>query len=167
MSVRNERELLKRVREVYSRHSAGERIDFRKSGSNLSSLYDNEYRFFVEVSILGMIYIVITLIGILSQAMFEIQYRRREIFIRRVFGASPIQILRLRMIWCMKLLAVSFVISLPIVWFLTSFVLKGYYGHPGFLWVVYPLSFLLISAITLATVVLSGLYALRGSVIKQ
>ena len=166
-NVRNERELLKRVREVYSRHSSGERIDFRKSGSNLSSLYDNEYRFFVEVSILGMIYIVITLIGILSQAMFEIQYRRREIFIRRVFGASPIQILRLRMIWCMKLLAVSFVISLPIVWFLTSFVLKGYYGHPGFLWVVYPLSFLLISAITLATVVLSGLYALRGSVIKQ
>ena len=161
-------EVIKEINDIYHAYAPyDETFNVLSPDRNIADLYTNEYRFFFQMTILGIVYVVITLIGILSQAMFEIQFRRREIFIRRVFGATILQIMRIRLLWCVKMLSVSFVISLPLIWFLSSFALQGYFGRPIYMWLVYPLTFIVVSAIMLATIFFHGIYSLSGRVIRQ
>ncbi len=167
-TCRNRDELQKNILNVYRRYtSSTELLTFDSPDKRLSIMYRNEYRFFVEVSILCAVYVFITLIGILSQAMFEIQFRRREIFIRRVYGATILQILKIRIIWCVKYLTLAFAISLPFIYLLSTFALQDYFGRPKYLWLVYPLTYLVVALLMLSTIFIHGIYSLRGKVYKM
>lgn len=167
-TCRNRDELQKNILNVYRRYtSPSELLPFDSPDKSLSAMYRNEYRFFVEVAILCAVYVFITLIGILSQAMFEIQFRRREIFIRRVYGATILQILKIRIIWCVKYLTLAFAISLPFIYLLSTFALQDYFGRPKYLWLVYPLTYLVVALLMLSTIFIHGIYSLRGKVYKM
>ena len=164
-TCRNREELKKKILNIYRQYtSPTELLPLDSPDKSLSVIYKNEYRFFVEVAILCAVYVFITLIGILSQAMFEIQFRRREIFIRRVYGATIFQILKIRILWCMKHLSIAFVISLPFIYLLSTFALQDYFGRPKYLWMVYPLTYLVVSLLMLSTIFIHGVYSLRGRI---
>ena len=120
--------------------------------SGYARLYSNELRFMAEVSLIGLAYLIVTLIGVFCHTLYEHEARRREIAVRRVFGATSSQIVLMsvrRYVW---LLLASFCVSLPLIFFLSDFALSEYKEQPSHLWLSYLISLVVVSALTLLTV---------------
>ncbi|TFF39682.1 ABC transporter permease [Mucilaginibacter psychrotolerans] len=73
--------------------------------------------------------IFICCIGLAGLASFTIEKRFREIGVRKVMGASVQQLLMLIATEFLKLVAVAFVIAVPLTWYLMSNWLKKYTYH--------------------------------------
>ena len=102
--------------------------------------------------------ILMTLIGTLCLTMFECEYRRKEINIRKILGGSSLQIIGL---FCRRyeiILGISFLISAPIAYSLGNQWLQNFSEQSVIpLW-LFTVSLLIVSAVVLATV---SIYALK------
>ena len=88
--------------------------------------------------------------------MFETEYRRKEIAIRKVMGASTAQILLLlcrRYVW---LVIASFIVASPLAYAVGNLWLNTFAEHTSISWWLFPLSFFGVGSITFATIVVEG-----------
>jgi putative ABC transport system permease protein len=85
--------------------------------------------------------------------MFETEYRRKEIGIRKVFGSSTREILLRLCRHYGKLLIVSFVMAAPLAYYIGRQWLQGFAERTPIYWWLFPLALLAVGLITLATVV--------------
>ena len=88
--------------------------------------------------------------------MFETEYRRKEIGIRKVMGSSTGEILSMlsrRYIW---LLVGSFVIAAPLAWYIGTQWLQGFAERTPIYWWLFLLALLAVTAVTLATVIIQS-----------
>ncbi len=102
--------------------------------------------------------IFMTLIGSLCLTMFECEYRRKEINIRKILGGSSLQIIGLLCRRYVIILGISFLISAPIAYSLGNQWLSNFSEHIEISPLLFAVSLLAVSLIVLATV---SLYALR------
>jgi putative ABC transport system permease protein len=80
-------------------------------------LYEKEIQFGDRVILSSVLSIWMALAGILSLVLFDVHYQRREIGIRRVYGSFVSEILyRLNKVY-LKVLLISFVISIPVSYY--------------------------------------------------
>ena len=85
--------------------------------------------------------IFIACLGLFGLATYSTERRKREIGIRKVFGASVLRILRIFTLEFISLVGISLFISLPLAWYLMSDWLENYVyryeiGLPVFLWTI-------------------------------
>ena len=119
----------------------------------LERTYQEEFRFIRQVLVFSLICLFITLIGVFCLTMFETEYRRKEIGIRKVFGSTTTEVLRLfcrRYVW---LLGVSFVVAAPLAWYIGQGWLQSFAERTPVYWWLFPLAFLVVALVTLGTVV--------------
>lgn len=68
--------------------------------------------------------------------MFETEYRRKEIGIRRVNGATVGEILKMFNIEFARIVMVCFVVAVPLTWWVVNRYLSGFTcGAPVYAWV--------------------------------
>ena len=91
--------------------------------------------------------------------MFEAEYRRKEIGIRRVNGASVGDILRMFNAKFIKILLVCFVIAAPLGWLITDHYLQSFAYRMTMHWWVFALAFLAVLLVTVGVVTLRSLFA--------
>ena len=123
---------------------------------DLENTYQDEFRFIRQVLIFSVICLIITLIGVFCMTMFETEYRRKEIGIRKVMGSSTQEIL---MMFCRHyalLFAVSFIIAAPVAWYIGRQWLQSFAERTPIYWWLFPLALLSVGAITLATVIIQS-----------
>ena len=121
---------------------------------HVARLYDKVKRQTVLVSMFALLSVVISLMGVFGIVLFETQHRRREIAVRRVFGASTSGI-----IWMLNrryamIVAVCFVVAAPVAWYAVARWMERFVNRTGISWLIYLGSLLLVLAITLALVTL-------------
>ena len=85
--------------------------------------------------------------------MFETEYRRKEIGIRKVMGSSVSSIVHLFAMRYTVPLVVSFAVAAPVGWWLSMQWLQSFAEHTPLYWWLFPLSFVGVSAVVIATVV--------------
>ena len=71
----------------------GHDFNFRFMDEVLDANYRNELRFTKQILLFSLIAIAISLTGVFGLTMFESEYRRKEIGIRKIMGSSTRQIL--------------------------------------------------------------------------
>ena len=84
--------------------------------------------------------------------MFETEYRRREVAIRKVMGSTVGEVLALfmgRYVWP---LVVSMMIAAPVAYRMGSLWLEGFAEHTPIYWWLFPLAFIAVSSVVLLTV---------------
>ena len=136
--------------------SGGEDIEVLFLDEQLEQLYQDEFRFIRQVGWFSVVCLVITLIGVFCLTMFETEYRRKEIGIRKVFGSTTAEVLRLlchRYVW---LLAVSFAVGAPLAWYIGRQWLQSFVERTPVYWWLFPLALLIVALITLGTVVIQS-----------
>lgn len=118
--------------------------------------YKDEMRFMTQMKVSTMLAFLITIIGVFCLTMFETEYRRKEIAIRKVMGSSVAEVLILfAMRYTMPIL-LSFAIAAPVGYYIGDQWLQNFAEHtPIYLW-IFPLAFVIVSAIVLATVVVQS-----------
>ena len=118
----------------------------------LNNLYQKEQTLGKLISLFGIMAILISIVGVFGLVLFETQYRRKEIGIRKINGATTGQILLMFNKTYIRIVSVCFIISIPIAWMGTQQWLEYFaYKTPLHLW-VFIVAFLIILSVTIGTV---------------
>lgn len=106
-------EAKRRIADVLNRLDASQKYEMNFLDNDLQQTYVEEFRFISQVKFFAIICIIITVIGVFSLTMFETEYRRKEIGIRKVMGSSVGSIVRLFAMRYTVPLVVSFAVAAP------------------------------------------------------
>lgn len=127
-------------------------IQVRTFEDELGAEYAKERRLATVVGLFTVLSIVIALMGVFGIVLFETQYRRREVAIRKVMGATTTEVLRLFNRRYIILVIISFVIATPIsLWIVDRWLSSFAYRVPIHWW-VFAGAFLAVLLVTLGTV---------------
>lgn len=102
------------VREIYAKHSNEYIPDIMTFTDYIETHYQEEKRMLVIFSIITIISIFISLIGLFALISFKLHSRRKEIALRKIQGASTVQIMSILLKEYFLLLIISFLVASPI-----------------------------------------------------
>lgn len=139
------------IAEVDPRTELGD-IVVRVFDEELGLEYDNERKLTAIVGLFALLAVVIALMGVFGLVLFETQHRRREIAVRRVMGASRGEILAMFNRRYVMLVAVCFVLAVPVsIWAVRHWLAGFAYAVPLYWW-VFALALAGVLAVTALTV---------------
>ena len=129
-----------------------EKIKIQFFEQELELLYQVEDKLSTLVTLFSFLSIVISIIGVFGLVLFETQYRRREIGIRRVHGASVGEILSLFNRKYLYIVAACSAVAIPVSYYIISRWMEQYVYRTPMSWWVYALAVGVILLITIVTV---------------
>lgn len=101
--------------------------------------YEKDYRMIVTAGTLSNTFAVVTIIisclGLFGLASFMTEQRRKETGIRKVFGASVYHLTRLFSMGFLRLVLISFLISVPLAWYLADYWLNFFAYRIDISWI--------------------------------
>ena len=122
----------------------------------LNALYQGEIKLNRQITLFSLLAILISMIGVFGLVIFDTQYRRKEIGIRKVFGATVGEILTMFNRTYLYIVAVCFVIAVPVAWYEIKLWLQNFaYQTPIRIW-VFAVALLAVLAVTILTVTLQS-----------
>ena len=146
-------QIRQKIKDIFMKLGAMHEPEVISLDQQLEYTYQEEFRFIRQVMVFSFICLIITLIGVFCMTMFETEYRRKEIGIRKVMGSSTGEILTMfchRYVW---LLLVSFIVATPLVWYIGKQWLEGFAERTPVYWWLFPLALFTVSLVTLLTVI--------------
>ena len=145
-------EAKRRIADVLNKLDGSQKYEMNFLDDDLQQTYVEEFRFISQVKLFAIICIIITIIGVFSLTMFETEYRRKEIAIRKVMGSSIGSVVRLFAMRYALPLVVAFIVAAPVGWWLSKQWLQSFAEHTPIHWWLFPVSFVLVSVVVIATV---------------
>ena len=134
-----------------------EKVKINFFDEELGENYQKEQQLTTTISLFTMLAIIISLMGVLGLVIFETQYRRKEIGIRRVNGATVREILVMFNRKFMIIVGICFLIAAPISYFITDYYYSTFaYRAPIAVW-VFVVALLAVLFITAMVVTLASL----------
>lgn len=148
------------IAEVDPRTEPGD-IVVRVFDEELGLEYDNERKLTAIVGLFALLAVVIALMGVFGLVLCETQHRRREIAVRRVMGASRGEILAMFNRRYVMLVAVCFVLAVPVsIWAVRHWLAGFAYAVPLYWW-VFALALAGVLAVTALTVTVRSWHAVN------
>ena len=151
----DKQEAKQKVMDAVNKYEKGQPLDIsglRYMDEVLEKTYQQEERFTTQILLFSLLAILISIIGVFGMTMFESEYRRKEIGIRKVFGSSTKEILTMFNRRYLYILLGCFVVAAPIGYFLGEHWLEGFAVRTAISPLLFLVSFLLIALITMLTV---------------
>jgi len=151
----DKREAKEKVLDVvlkYEHESKPDISDLRYVDDVLEESYRQERLFTQQILLFSLLAILISIIGVFGLTMFESEYRRKEIGIRKVFGSSTKEILMMFWRRYLYILLGCFVVAAPIGYLVGQHWLEGFAVRTSVSPLLFLVSFLLITLITMLTV---------------
>jgi len=142
-------------------------VDVEFYDAVFNELYQKEENLNKSISLLSLLAIIISIVGVFGLVLFETEYRRKEIGIRKVFGSTTGEILiRFNKVY-VRILCICFVIAAPLAWYGVHRWLENFaYKTPMYVW-VYALAFLIVLILTVATVTFQNWQAARSNPVES
>ena len=119
------------IQEVLSKVDHNQSLDIYPFEQIFQITYKKEIEAMIAIALFSIISLSISLSGVLGIILLENEYRKKEIAIRKVFGASTGEILLYYNIKYLKIVLVCFAIGAPIAWyFITQWLANFAYRVP-------------------------------------
>jgi putative ABC transport system permease protein len=118
----------------------------------LQQMYEKEISLGALISLFGLLAIFISIVGVFGLVVFDSEYRRKEIGIRKVFGASVKEIILMFNKTYFRILLICFVIAAPLAWYAVHRWLENFAYKTPMYWWVYLLAFIAVGLIVVCTV---------------
>lgn len=131
-----------------------EKVYVRLFEEELSAWYANERQLIRLVTLFSFVTILISLTGIVGLLMYETAFRKKEVAVRRVQGATVKEILELFNRKYLMILLVSFMIAVPVSWLLMDHYLESFACRIRLGWWVFVAAMLVVSLVTVLVVTL-------------
>ncbi len=135
--------------------------------SKLQETYETEFRYFKWIFIISLACTLITLIGVFCLTMFETEYRRKEIGIRKVAGAKSGEIILMLCRQYIPSILISFAVAAPIAYICGEQTLAYFAEHTPIHWWIYPLALLIVGGIVMSTILLQSWRAARENPVNS
>lgn len=127
-------------------------FDVRFYEEVLNTVYVKEKRLTSLITLFSLVAVFISIVGVFGLVVFESQYRKKEIGVRKVLGSTTSQILIMFNRGYIRLLLVCFVLAAPIAYYAIYRWLESFIYKTPIYWWVFVLAFVLISFVTIITV---------------
>ncbi len=149
-------EVIRSLQKTMEKFTPGHDFNFRFMDEVLDANYRNELRFTKQILLFSLIAIAISLTGVFGLTMFESEYRKKEIGIRKIMGSSTIQILYMFNRRYILILAGCFIVAAPFGWWIGQHWLQGFAEKTPVTPWIFILSFLLVTLITMITITIQS-----------
>lgn len=149
------REAIRYVRETvvaFDPSVDADQVDVTLFDDELGKYYNAEERLARLIAAFSLLSIVISMLGVFGLVLFETQYRRKEIGIRRVNGASVGSILEMFNRQFLRIVGICTVIALPISYYIVNRWMEGFATRMPMHWWIFVLAVIIVAVITVATV---------------
>ena len=125
------------IRETYRKlNPRNEEPEIHFMDESIDRLYEKERKLSAQISFFSLVSGLIAIIGVFGIIHFEMRYRRKEIAIRKVFGATVGEILRMFNKTYIRIVLACFVIAVPIAYYFMREWLKQFaYKTPLHAWI--------------------------------
>lgn len=143
---------MKEIDKVYKKFEDVATLDITFYDNEIEKMYSKERNLIFLITLCSVIAVLISLIGVFGLVVFETQFRRKEIGVRKVHGASISQILAMFNKQFIKIVLICFVFAAPIAWYGVTMWLDNFIQKTPIYWWVFALALLLVLFVTLVTV---------------
>ncbi|WP_143308246.1 ABC transporter permease [Chitinophaga vietnamensis] len=153
-------EILGKINRIYSKYDALAPFKYQFLDEVADKLYTSEDRLASIFSATTGITIAIAALGLLGLAAFSAEQRTREIGVRKVLGASVVQITTLLSKDFIKLVLIALLLATPVAWYLMRHWLEQF----AYRITLQPWMFIVAAIVALAAALLSvGLQTMRAA----
>ena len=112
-------ELFRHIRETIRQFDGGWNDDVRFLDEHIGSLYQKEKATARQITLFCLLSVFISLVGIFGLILFETEFRRKEIGLRKVYGATTGEILGMINMPYIRLVLICFALGAPIGYFVS------------------------------------------------
>jgi putative ABC transport system permease protein len=152
---------------VWKKYAPEYPLDYKFLDENFAEMYKNEARLGRLLLIFTVMAIVVGCMGLLGLATFSAEQRKREISIRKVLGASVMNIVALLSGNFLKPVFVASLIAFPLAWWAMSKWLEDYSYRVNISWWVFGITVLVALIIALITVSFQSIRAASSNPVKS
>lgn len=107
-------ETIGKLKKIFNKLAPDDVIEFKFLDQAIQMQYEKEQKLAKLISLLGSIAFALALIGVFSLVVFNTQYKRQEIAIRKINGATENEIIAWLNKGFIRLVTIAFLISCPI-----------------------------------------------------
>lgn len=118
----------------------------------LQRLYEKESSLSSLITLFSLIAIFISMVGVFGLVVFDSEYRKKEIGLRKVLGSTTHEILILFNKAYVRILCLCFVLAAPMAWYAVYEWLQNFAYRTPMYWWVYLVAFIIVGIITICTV---------------
>ena len=159
--------LLKSVEQKWNKFNPGEPFEYSFLDADFQKNYEAENKFSSLVGYFTLVAILISCLGLFGLATFSAEQRTKEIGVRKVLGASVINIAGLLSRDFLKLVLVAIVIASPIAWYAMKKWLMDFEYRVSIGWAVFAITTASAVLIALITVSFQALKAALANPVKS
>lgn len=155
------------VKSEWSKFFPGNTFEYFFLDDHFDEQYKADQRFGQVFGLFTSLAILVACLGLFGLASFTTVQRTKEIGIRKVLGASVLQILRLLYREFAILLLIAFVVAMPLAWLTVSNWLQGYAFRTNIHWSFFAIPYLVILVIALLTVSFQSIKAAIANPVRS
>lgn len=161
------KEGIARIEDALKKYSDGVPFAYRFVEDDYALKFSNEQRVGQLAGIFTALAIFISCLGIFGLSSFTAEQRTKEISIRKVHGASILQLWRMMLKDFLLLVVISCMIAVPIAYQLLSSWLASYTYHVDVTWTVFTLAGVCTLVITMVTISWHTVQAAKANPIRS
>lgn len=160
-------EALAKIGGVFKKYNPASPFDYHFTDETYAKKFSDEERIGKLASIFAILAIFISSLGLFGLASFVAEQRTKEIGVRKVLGASVLNLWGMLSKDFVGLVVISCIIAAPIAWYFLSGWLKGYQYHTTISWWIFVVSCMGALLITLLTVSFQAIKAAVANPVKS
>ncbi|MBB1284244.1 ABC transporter permease [Flavisolibacter sp. BT320] len=158
---------VEQVKQSWAKFFPGNTFEYFFLDEHFDQQYRADQKFGQVFLLFTLLAILVACLGLFGLASFTTVQRTKEIGIRKVLGASVVQILRLLYQDFALLLAIAFLLAVPIAWYVIASWLQGYAFRIELDWSYFVLPFVTILFIAWITVSFQSVKAALSNPVKS
>lgn len=147
-----EQEAIAYLKQLYQ-ETEGDEFEYTFITDEIRDMYNKDKQVTGIYTVFALIAILISSLGLFGLSLFDVQQRYQEIAIRKVNGATTFSIMQMLLRKYYKLLAVAFVIAVPLSWLAIDRYLEDFAHKAPVSWWIFAAALLLTAGISLATLI--------------
>lgn len=159
--------LIGAVRDKWAALAPGVPFSFRFLDDSFNEMYQSEQQVGKIATIFSVLAILISCLGMFGLATFVAEQRTKEMGIRKVLGASIQGIVRLLSADFIKLVAIAFLIAVPLSWWIMNKWLQDFVYRINFSWWIFLAAGVAALLIALVTVSFQAVRAAMANPVRS
>jgi putative ABC transport system permease protein len=162
----NKEETIAYLQETWDSHFPGIPFNYQMAKDRLQKEYKNEESTFKIFTFFTLLSMVISCLGLYGLTALIVERKNREIGIRKVFGGSVAQIVKLVLSNFIMLIIIAGMIATPIAWYLMSEALDSFAYHISITWIYFAEAILIALLVAVITIIYHALKAATSNPVE-
>lgn len=159
--------VVQQLREIFERLAPESVFEFHFLDDTRRQGYEHEQQLTAVVGFLGGLAVFLALVGIYGMVVYQIQYRRREMAIRKMNGATALEILLLLNKSILYQAFAGFVLACPVAWYIMVLWLRNFSYHTDIRIWMFLVAGVVVLGVMLLTVIWQSLKAAKANPVRE